>query len=143
MHEVRQLAGKLYGKELESGDDAFSLEVRRWCPDRDPSQDVPQIDFGTMDAIERLGLMGDKATVGQRLREFVSEETRSGGEVSDAERRERFSFAVSRSLDLDDATLQHLMYAVSTEQRLEALEAVVLEGRNYLAARAALKDAGL
>lgn len=60
--------------------------------------------------------------------------------MSDAERRSRFSFAVARSLEIDDAVLQRLMYVTSTAERLRLLEAVLLEGRGYLAARSTLRD---
>lgn len=60
--------------------------------------------------------------------------------VSDAERRERFSFALARTLDFGPERLQELMYSKSTAERLRAAEALVLEGRAYLAARSTLRD---
>lgn len=99
-------------------------------------------------------------------------------QVGEDERRERFSFALARTLDLGPEKLQQLLYtqvgagwlgagwlgagwwrrlrcgatraltalprrlrrAQSTAERLRAAEALILEGRNYLAARSTLRD---
>ena len=60
--------------------------------------------------------------------------------MSEDERRERFSFALARCLDFSQERLQALLYCTSTAERLRAAEALVLEGRSYLAARSTLKD---
>lgn len=105
-------------------------------------------------------------------------------QVGEDERRERFSFALARTLDLGPEGLQQLLYTQvgagmcccllgwaasraawgtggarcgvgllqrpltfrtplllqSTAERLRAAEALILEGRNYLAARSTLRD---
>lgn len=60
--------------------------------------------------------------------------------MSDAERRERFSFALARTLDFGPERLQGLLYSQSTAERLRAAEALVLEGRAWLAARSTLRE---
>jgi len=61
-------------------------------------------------------------------------------DYSEAERRERFSFALARTLDMGPERMQQLLYTRSTAERLRASEELVLEGRAYLAARSTLRD---
>ena len=61
-------------------------------------------------------------------------------QATEDERRERFSFALARTLDMGPERLQQLLYSRSTGERLRAAEALVLEGRAYLAARSTLRD---
>lgn len=61
-------------------------------------------------------------------------------QVSETVRRERFSFAVARTLDLGYADRQAVVEMRSTSERLNKAEMGLAEGRNYLAARSSLRD---
>lgn len=62
--------------------------------------------------------------------------------LTEADRREKFSFALARTLDdLSVEDLQQLLEDESTSQRLQRIESALSEGRRYLAARSTLRDA--
>ena len=122
-------------------EDCFSLETRRWAPDPGVRAAV-RVAAGTDPEVSRLaltaGLLGDEATAAERTQSYICSDALR--DVAEEERRERFSFAVARTLDLGQPGLQAALYCESTAERLAEAEAVVVEGRNYLAARSSLKD---
>lgn len=147
MLDVRQLASKLFvnGRSAESlGDDAFSLEVRRWAPDakvRAGVQVAAGSDPALMQAASLAGLLGDPQ-VPYSQREGVSEYICSDAarEVTEMERRSKFSFCLLRASDTSPEVRLAAMVGRCTGERLRLAEAQILEGRKYLAARSTLKD---
>ncbi|PSC70354.1 serine threonine kinase isoform A [Micractinium conductrix] len=142
MQDVRQLASKLFvqGKE-QLGHEIFSLEVRRWSPDAEARAGVPTAagaDPTLMQMVQMAGLLGEEETIPQRTTEYLCSDALRA--VSEAERRERFSFALARTLDFTPHQMQDLLYCQDTGERLRAAEELILEGRNYLAARSTLRD---
>jgi len=59
---------------------------------------------------------------------------------TEAQRHERFSFAVARTLDLPEQQLQEHLTTTSTAERLGTMYDALVDGRGYLAARSTLKD---
>ncbi|EFN56382.1 hypothetical protein CHLNCDRAFT_144919 [Chlorella variabilis] len=140
MQDIKGLAGKLFLAE-KLGNDIFSLETRRWSPDAAARAGVATAagaDPTLMRMVEVAGLLGDAQTMAERTTEYLCSDALR--EVSDNERRERFSFALSRTLDFGPERLQHLLYTQDTAERLRAVEEHLLEGRAYLAARSTLRD---
>lgn len=145
MVEVRDLSSKLFTTGGgAAGDDAFPLETRRWCPDPAVRAGVAVAagsDPALLDACEAAGLMGEAPPDGVE-REGASERICSDALriFSDAERRERLSFALCKALDVNEAGRLEALRCKDTAARLRMMEELVLEGRGYLAARATLKD---
>lgn len=141
MQDVRELAGKLYGNLGELGDDVYTAEVRRWCPDPSALKHQETVS-GNPEIIEYItdsGLLGDHSAIQDRVVEYLPSDICSN--ASDSFRREMFSFAVARTLDIPDQELQMLLAMTNTKNRLNKLEEVLCSGRNYLAARSTLWDA--
>ena len=91
-----------------------------------------------MQMLTQAGLIGSADTAHDRLTEFLPEHSME--DVTEAQRHERFSFAVARSLDLPEQQLQEMLSTPCTATRLTALHDALADGRSYLAARSALKD---
>lgn len=141
MQEVRQLASKLFANSNKLGNEIFSLEVRRWSPDAEARASVAVAagaDPTLMQMVQMAGLLGEEATMAERTTEYLCSDALR--QVDDAERRERFSFALARSLDFEPQRLQELLNSRDTGERLRAAEELILEGRSYLAARSTLRD---
>ncbi|KAL4433228.1 hypothetical protein ABPG77_003276 [Micractinium sp. CCAP 211/92] len=141
MQEVRQLASKLFANSEKLGNEIFSLEVRRWSPDAEARAGVAVAagaDPTLMHMVQMAGLLGEEATMAERTTEYLCSDALR--QVDDAERRERFSFALARGLDFGPQRLQELLNSRDTGERLRAAEELVLEGRSYLAARSTLRD---
>ncbi|KAL0022923.1 hypothetical protein WJX77_008050 [Trebouxia sp. C0004] len=142
MQQVKELAGKLYSHVGPIGDQVYSTEVRRWCPDRQcfaASQDqLPTGQADMFEVLNKVGLLGASETAHDRLTEYFTGQ--SVDEPTEAQRHERFSFAVARTLDMPDEQLQELLVMTSTAQRLAAMYDALIDGRGYLAARSTLKD---
>lgn len=143
MLEVRELARKLFTKDSQSlGDEVFALETRRYCPDPEVRSGVklaPGSDPELLVAIERAGLLGEDPEQARAngIEHFCSDALR---QIDERERREMWSFALARALELDQEELAGCLVGRSTASRLLELESKVLEGRNYLAARSTLRD---
>lgn len=117
------------------------MEVRRWSPDGQARAEVPTAagaDPTLMRMVQLAGLLGEEETMGERTTEYLCSDMLR--QVSEAERRERFSFALARTLDFEPHRRQDLLYCQDTGERLRASEELILEGRNYLAARSTLRD---
>ena len=84
------------------------------------------------------GLLGDEATVAERTTEHLCSDALR--EVGEDLRRERFSFALVRTLDLGPERMQQFLDMRDSAERLRAAEELILEGRSYLAARSTLRD---
>ncbi|KAL4448385.1 hypothetical protein ABPG75_005604 [Micractinium tetrahymenae] len=141
MQEVRQLASKLFANSEKLGNEIFSLEVRRWSPDGEARASVPVAagaDPTLMQMVQMAGLLGEEATMAERTTEYLCSDALR--QVDEAGRRERFSFALARTLDFGPQRLQELLNSQDTGERLRAAEELILEGRNYLAARSTLRD---
>ncbi|KAL3152518.1 hypothetical protein ABBQ32_001551 [Trebouxia sp. C0010 RCD-2024] len=143
MQQVKDLAGKLYSHAGPISDQIYSTEVQRWCPDRDcfaGTQD--QLPTGQADVFEVLtkaGLLEAQDSASQ-LTEYFSAAGQSFEDLTEAQRHERFSFAVARTLDTTEEQLQKLLAMTMTAQRLISIHDVLADGRGYLAARSTLKD---
>lgn len=157
MCDVRALVGSLTGS-LGSDNEAFSLEVRRWSPRADVRDTVagsisshPQM----LAECRRAGLMGDAnpTPVTSVSREslhcedaavaYVTSEARMEADERARRRAEKMSFALARSLDLDDDVLLGMLLLKSTDERLEQCGAVIAESEKYLRARSALQQLNL
>ena len=88
--------------------------------------------------LNTAGLLGASDTAHDRLTEYFTGQ--SVDEPTEAQRHERFSFAVARTLDMPDEQLQELLVMTSTAQRLALMYDALIDGRGYLAARSTLKD---
>ena len=75
----------------------------------------------------------------ERIQELPSSQPRCADVIA-AERHERFSFAVTHTLDVPTAELQELLDMQSTAERLRRAEVVLTDGRGYMAARSTLRD---
>ena len=64
-------------------------------------------------------------------------------EEREARRAEKLSFALARSLDLDDDALLGMMLVTSTSERLRQCASVIEESEKYLRARSAIKQLDL
>lgn len=141
MQEIKELAAKLFVRGQKLGNDIFSLEARRWSPDAAARKGVPTAagaDPTLLALVQAAGLLGDEQTMAERTTEYVCSDALR--RVSEDERRERFSFALARKLDLGQEELQQLMYSQDTSERLRVVEEHMTKGRAYLAARSTLRD---
>ncbi|KAL4857698.1 hypothetical protein ACK3TF_002126 [Chlorella vulgaris] len=141
MQEIKELAAKLFVRGQKLGNDIFSLEARRWSPDAAARKAVPTAagaDPTLLALVQAAGLLGDEQTMAERTTEYVCSDALR--QVSEDERRERFSFALARKLDLGQEELQQLMYSQDTSERLRVVEEHMIKGRAYLAARSTLRD---
>jgi len=158
MVNVRELVGSLTGSLESDNDEAFSLEVRRWSPKAEVRGTVagsisshPRM----LEECQRAGLMGDAnpTPVTSVSREslhsedtaiaYVSSEAKMSAEEREARRAEKLSFALARSLDLDDDGLLGMMLVKSTSERLRQCASVIEESERYLRARSAIKQLDL
>lgn len=89
-------------------------------------------------SLTQAGLLGASETANDRLTEYFTGQ--SVDDPTEAQRHERFSFAVARTLDMSDETLQELLVMTSTSRRLAIMHDALIDGRSYLAARSTLKD---
>lgn len=92
-----------------------------------------------LQVLTKAGLLGPKDTVSQ-LTEYFSTTGQSVDKLTEAQRHERFSFAVARTLDITQEQLQELLAMTSTAKRLTSVYDTLADGRGYLAARSTLKD---
>jgi len=95
-----------------------------------------------MQAVSQAGLLGDESTIHYSQREGFAEYICSEAlrEFSEEERMANFSFCLLRSMDTSPKVRLGALICRSTLDRLRMAEAQIIEGRNYLAARSALKD---
>ena len=91
-----------------------------------------------MQVLTKAGLLGAYDTAS--LTEYVPSSGQSVDEPTEAQRHERFSFAVARTLDTTEEQLQELLAMTSTAKRLTSMYDALADGRGYLAARSTLKD---
>lgn len=91
-----------------------------------------------MQLLSKAGLLGASESANDRLTEYFTEQ--SVDDPTEAQRHERFSFAVARTLDMPDEQLQGLLAMTCTATRLAAMYDALVDGRGYLAARSTLKD---
>ncbi|KAK9808745.1 hypothetical protein WJX72_002947 [[Myrmecia] bisecta] len=141
MQDVRALAGKLYSHAGPLGDEVFTTEVRRWCPDRSvlrsdelPASGEPE----AMQVLGKAGILGSSQGFKDRVSEYLCLQTVQP--TTEMERQERFSFALARTLDVAPAVMQSMLDMRSTAERLQQAEAALVDGRAYLAARSTLRD---
>eukprot|EP00898_Chlorokybus_atmophyticus_P009116 jgi/Chlat1/9205/Chrsp97S08407 len=128
MQDVQQLAEKLYG-HLGPLSDVISNEVRRWSFTDSTARSLPKPTAcdANSDAEENIWHQWSRP---------IDDDAA----ISEVERRQRFSFAIARALDLPVAEQQAMLELQDTIARLRAAEAALLDGRSYLAARSTLKD---
>ena len=88
--------------------------------------------------LTKAGLLGTQDAAG--LTEYFTSSGQSVDEPTEAQRHERFSFAVARTLDTTEEQLQELLAMTSTAKRLTTMYDALADGRGYLAARSTLKD---
>ncbi len=154
MEGVRALVESLTGS-LEHNE-AFTLEVRRFSPNPDVARTVVgaiSSDPDTLAACRRAGLMGDAKEPGPMTsvsREslycedtaltFISSEARMDEGERAVRRAEKHSFALARSLELDDDVLLDMLLMQSTDDRLLRCGAVIRDSERYLRARRAIKQ---
>ncbi len=140
---VRNMVDSL--TETRLSDDAFSLEVRRYCLDK-ATRDSVKSPAGShpdmIDASKRAGLMGsyDETSEYDECVEFICSEAKASQEEQEQWRREHFSFALARTLEFSEAELQDLLFIESTDTRLKHCHEKLQEAMKYVIARKSLKD---
>lgn len=154
MEGVRALVESLTGS-LENSE-AFTLEVRRFSPNPEVARTVvgaTSSDPNMLAACRRAGLMGDTkepAPVTSVSREslhceetalaFIPSEARMDECERAVRRAEKHSFALARSLELDDDILLEMLLMRCTDERLSRCGAVIRDSERYLRARSAIKQ---
>jgi len=154
MEDVRALVESLTGS-LENNE-AFTLEVRRFSPDPGVARTVVgaiSSDPNMLAACRRAGLMGDAkepAPVTSICREslhcedtalaFIPSEARMDAGERFMRRAEKHSFALARSLELEDDVLLDMLLIRSTDERLARCGEVIRDSERYLRARRAIKQ---
>lgn len=93
-----------------------------------------------LQVLTKAGLLGASDTANERLTEYFTGAAQSVDELTEAQRHERFSFAVARTLDMTEEQLQEVLVTKSTAKRFTLLFDTLIDGRGYLAARSTLKD---
>ena len=157
MEDVRSLVESLTGSLDDS--EAFTLEVRRFSPDLEIARTVVgaiSSDPNMLTACRRAGLMGDAkepSPLTSVSREsllcedtalaFISSEARMDQFERALRRAEKHSFALARSLELEEDVLLDMLLMRSTDDRLARCMAEIDHSKRYLEARKAIKQLNL